>query len=184
MDGVTGYARARRGAGAARTVWHAACIAAVAAGLLAVALGGRILLTPESDDPLPLSAGEVFVVPARVDMVGPLVLYGSLDGEDRPSLTELGCVITAGGGPLSTDAARAEGRIVVAGRGLTPLVSFPGREGHSLACTGPGAVAAAPLFVVPGSSQRDLVPLSAFSVAAFLVPVGGAGLLMLRASRP
>ena len=114
---------------------------------------------------------------------GDLVVYGSPDEGGRPDLQEMGCAVTEGGGPLSVERAAQEDRVVVDGFGQVPLVSFPGRPGYGLVCTGPAAAAAAPLFVVPGATSRELVPLAAYSTAALLVPVGAMGLLMLRAGR-
>jgi hypothetical protein len=91
--------------------------------------------------------------------------------------------VTEGGGPLSVERAAQEDRVVVAERGQVPLVSFPGRAGYGLVCTGPAAAAAAPLFVIPGANSRELVPLAAYSTAALLVPVGAVGLVMLRSGR-
>jgi hypothetical protein len=108
------------------------------------------------------------------------VVYGVPRPGPAPTLEELGCEVTPGGGPLTTLGVADEDRIVVAGQGLVPLVAFPGREGHSIACGGPAAVAAAPLHVAPGRSGRDLLPTAAFSLAAFLIPVAGTGLLMSR----
>ena len=72
---------------------------------------------------------------------------------------------------------------MVDGRGLVPLVQFPGREGYSIVCTGPAAVAATPLYVVPGASSRTLVPLAGYCTAVLLVPLGLLGVLRLVSSR-
>lgn len=157
-------------------------------GTLLVGVGGLLLGfavqgSPESMEAQPLGPGEPFTAPQRALFVGDLVVYGTPPEGARPELDDLGCVVTEGGGPLSVSAARQEDRIVVAGEGLVPLVSFPGREGYSVACTGPAAVAAAPLYVVPGDDSRDLIPLSAFTVASLGCPLGAVGLVMLRASR-
>lgn len=156
-------------------------VLSLATGAGAAVVGWHVQTTPEDRTPVPLAVGEVLTVGERVSFVGDLVVYGGSDGE-RPTLDELGCQVTDGGGPLSTAAAASEGRIVVDGRGLVPLVSFPGREGYSIACSGPAAAAAAPLYVVPGATSRSLVPLGGYSVAALGLPLGAVGLLMLRAS--
>lgn len=155
---------------------------ALAVGVGAVLLGALVQTSPEPREPVPLAVGEAYTVPDRVAFVGDLVVYGTPQNGERPELDALGCTATEGEGSLSTDAAAREDRIVVAGVGLVPLVSFPGRPGHSIACTGSAAVAASPLVVVPGASSRTLVPLGAYCVAAFLLPLGTVGLLMLRAS--
>lgn len=157
------------------------CLALVL-GAGAVALGAVVQTSPESREPVPLAVGDVYTVPERVAFVGDLVVYGTPSTGERPELDELGCTVTEGESALSTEAAAREDRIVVTGVGLVPLVSFPGREGYSIACAGPAAAAAAPLFVVPGASSRSLIPLGAYCVAAFLLPLGTVGLLMLRAS--
>jgi hypothetical protein len=159
------------------------CGLAVAAGVLATALGILVLRTPESRVPVPVAVGEVYTAGERPPLVGPLVVYGRPQPGGPPALADLGCRVTPGGGPLTSADTGTEDRIVVAGRGLVPLAAYPGREGHSIACAGPAAVRAAPLHVMPGRSGRDLVPTAAFSVAAFLVPVGATGLLMLRPVR-
>jgi hypothetical protein len=174
--------RTRRLARARAAGW-AASTAALLLGALAGIAGWTVQATPEDTTPVPLPVGTAWVVPERVPFAGDLVVYGTPPGGERPDLAGLGCQVTDGGGPLSTVAARQEDRIVVDGRGLVPLVSFPGREGYGLACSGQAAVAAAPLYVVPAAGSRDLVPLATWSVAALLVPVGAVGLLMLRASR-
>lgn len=174
-------ARAARRARWRAAGWVAAA-GAVGAGLLAASLGVVIGSTPEDRAPLPLPIDAAVEVPDRVPLAGPMVVYGTPPDGGRPRAADLGCGLTVGGGRLSTVAAQQEDRIVVNGRGLVPLVSFPGRAGYGVACTGPAAVAAAPLYLLPGASPRHLVPLAAFSTAALLVPLGVVGLLMLRAS--
>ncbi|WP_380164469.1 hypothetical protein [Jannaschia sp. R86511] len=172
----------RRYVSGRRRVLGALSCLALAGGAGAAALGWHVQTTPEDRTPVPFAAGEVVTVGERVAFVGDLVVYGAADG-GRPELEALGCEVTDGGGPLSTEEAAGQDRIVVDGVGLVPLVSFPGREGYGLVCTGPAAVAAAPLYLVPGATSRSLVPLGAYSVAALGLPLGTVGLLMLRASR-
>lgn len=167
----------RRGAG-----WFASSVAVVV-GMVALATGYLVQSTPEDRTPQPLTVGGAYVVGERVAFVGDLVVYGTPSDGERPTLDELGCQVTEGGGPLSTRQARREDRIVVDGRGLVPLVSWPGRPGYGLVCAGPAAAAAAPLVVVPGATSRELVPLAGYSLAALLCPLGVVGLLMLRTSR-
>lgn len=174
--------RAGRAAAYRRAGWVASTLALLL-GLVVAGAAYVVQVTPEDRTPVPLGVGEAFVAPDREWLVGDLVVYGTPPEGDRPDLDELGCQVTEGGGPLSTRAARLEDRIVVAGEGLVPLVSFPGRPGYGLVCAGPAAQASAPLFVVPGASSRGLVPLAGYSAAVLLVPVGVVGLLMLRASR-
>ncbi|MGJ7439586.1 hypothetical protein [Aquipuribacter sp. MA13-6] len=174
--------RRRRYVSRRRALLVALSCLALVVGVGAVALGALVQTSPESREPVPLSVGAVHTVPDRVAFVGDLVVYGTPPTGERPELDALGCTATEGERALSTEAAAREDRIVVADVGLVPLVSFPGREGHSIACTGPAAAAAAPLFVVPGASSRSLIPLGAYCVAAFLLPLGTVGLLMLRAS--
>ncbi len=152
-------------------------------GVAGVALGVLVQATPESREAVPLAVGSAFTVPQRMPFVGDMVVYGTPPEGERPDLDELGCSITAGGGPLSTDAARNQDRLVVDGTGLVPLLSFPGAEGHSIGCNGPAAQAAAPLYVVPGTTSRGLVPLSGFSLAALCIPLSVLGLLYVRWSR-
>lgn len=171
--------RAQRGR---RVTWALSCVALVL-GVLAVGLGYLVQSTPEDRTARPMSVDEAFTVGDRVPFVGPLVVYGTPTGGERPELDELGCEVTDGGGPLSTEAAERQDRVVVDDRGLVPLVQFPGREGYSIACTGPAAAAASPLYVVPGASARTLVPLAAYCTAALLVPLGLLGVLTLVASR-
>lgn len=159
------------------------CALAVAAGVSAAGLGVLVLQTPESREPVPLPVGGVHTAGERPPFTGLLVVYGVAQPGPPPTLDQLGCRVTADGGPLTRVGLADEDRLVVAGQGLVPLVAYPGGEGHSIACTGPAAVAAAPLYVVPGRSGRDLLPTAAFTVAAFLVPVGATGLLMLRPVR-
>lgn len=167
-----------------RSVAYLAALAAAVLGLALAGVGVAVLRTPEPSTPVALDTDVAFTTPARVSFSGPMVIYGAPTPGPPPSLAQLGCVVTAGGGALSTDDALGEDRIVVEGRGLVPLVTFPGREGDSIGCNGPAAVAAAPLFVAPGRSGRELLPTAAFCGAALLLPVGVAGLLMLHASRP
>ena len=84
---------------------------------------------------------------------------------------------------LSTENARREDRIVIDGRGLVPLVSYPGEAGHSIGCNGPAAEASAPLYVVPGSNARHLVPLAGYCVGALAIPLGLLGLLTAESAR-
>lgn len=181
--GGGGAGRRGPGLGVGRDRGALAVLAAalLVVGVAALVLGWTVQTSPEDRTPVPLAVGEVWTAPERPLFVGDLVVYGTPDGGARPGLDELGCVVTEGGGPLSTSAAAAQDRIVVQGRGLVPLVSYPGQAGYSVACTGPAAAEAAPLFVVPGATSRTLVPLGAYCVAALAVPLGLVGLLMLRA---
>lgn len=157
--------------------------ALLVAGLAAGAVGLLVQSTPEVRDARLLTVGQGWTAPERPPLVGDLVVYGTpVDGE-RPPLGELGCQVTSGGGPLSTRRAAREDRLVIEGRGLVPLVSFPGEAGHSIGCAGPAAQAAAPLYVVPGQNQRHLVPVAGYCVAALFVPLGAFLLLSLRAGR-
>jgi hypothetical protein len=152
-------------------------------GIAGVVLGVLVQSTPERRDAVELAVGGVHTVPQRVPFVGDVVVYGTPPEGERPDLDELGCSVTQGGGPLSTERARAEDRLVVDGAGLVPLVSFPGDEGHSIGCGGPAAQAAAPLYVVPGGNSRGLIPLAGYSVAVLAIPLAVLGLLYLRWSR-
>jgi len=156
---------------------------ALVLGVLAVGLGYLAQATPEDRTAQPLRVDAAYTVGERVPFVGALVVYGTPTAGDRPALADLGCRVSDGGGPLSTEAAERQDRVVVDGRGLVPLVQFPGREGYSIACTGPAALAAAPLFVVPGATSRDLVPLAGYCAAALLVPLGLLGVFTLVSSR-
>ena len=164
------------------TGWAVAVLALVL-GVLAFGVGYAVQATPEDRTPEPLALDAAYTVGPRVPLVGALVVYGTPVGGERPDLAELGCEVTAGGGPLSTGAAAEQDRVVVEGRGLVPLVQFPGREGYSIVCTGPAAVAATPLYVVPGASSRTLVPLAGYCTAVLLVPLGLLGVLRLVSSR-
>ena len=166
-----------------RKLWYVLCLTALVAGLGALSLAVLVQQTPETREPQPLPLGAVYTSQERVFLAGDLVVYGRPPTSERPSLAELGCQVTEGGGPLSTDAAAGQDRIVVDGRGLVPLATFSGRPGHSIACSGPAAAAAAPLYVAPGTTARGLVPLAGYSLAVFLLPVSIVGLLMLGASR-
>ena len=139
-------------------------------------------LNPESREPQRLPLDTAHSVSNRAFLAGDLVVYGAPSTSVRPELAELGCEVIPGGRQLSTVAASREDRIVHDGRGLVPLVSFPGRPGQSIACSGPAAVAAAPLYVVPGATARGLVPLAGYCLAALLLPVGGVGIYLLRIS--
>ena len=174
--------RAERAQRSRPLVWGLSVLALVLGGL-AFALGYLVQSVPEDRTAQPLPLDAPYTVGERVPFVGALVVYGTPTGGERPELDELGCEVTEGGGPLSTEAAERQDRVVVEGRGLVPLVQFPGREGYSIACTGPAAAAAAPLYVVPGATSRDLLPLAGYCVAALLVPLGLLGVLTLVASR-
>lgn len=174
--------RGERLAARRRLGWASSSLALLL-GLAALAAGLVVQATPEDRTPTPLAVGEAYVAPEREWLVGDLVVYGTPPEGERPDLDELGCAVTEGGGPLSTRSARLEDRIVVAGQGLVPLVSFPGTAGYGLVCSGAAAQAASPLYVVPGASDRDLVPLAGYSLAVLLLPVGTVGALMLGASR-
>lgn len=178
-------ARASRADRAQRTrplVWTLSVLALVV-GVLAVGLGYLVQSTPEDRTAQPLPLDAAYTVGERVPFVGALVVYGTPTAGERPDLEELGCEVTEGGGPLSTEAAERQDRVVVEGRGLVPLVELPGREGYSIACTGPAAVAAAPLYVLPGATSRELLPLAGYCAAALLVPLGLFGVLSLVSSR-
>lgn len=149
-------------------------------GTAGVVLGLVVQLTPERREAVPIPVGEAYTAPQRVPFVGDLVVYGAPPEGNRPDLDELGCQVTDGGGPLSTDDAARQDRIVVAGRGLVPLVSFPGKPGHSLACAGAAAEASAPLYVIPGANSRDLIPLAGYCVAVLCVPFAVLGLVDAR----
>ena len=172
-----GYATRRR------AVLTGLAAASLLLGAGAFVLGWSVQSSPEDRTPVPLAVGQVVTAPDRVSFVGDLVVYGTPGTGSRPDLDDLGCVVTEGGGPLSTDAAAREDRIVVGGNGLVPLVSYPGRTGYSIACTGPAAVEASPLYLVPGATSRALVPLGSYSLAALTVPLGLVGLGMLRSSK-
>lgn len=161
----------------------AVMVVLLAAGVIGVVVGVVVQATPERREALPLPVGEPFTVGERVPFVGDLVVYGTPPDGERPELDELGCQVTEGGGPLSTDAARQEDRIVVDGRGLVPLVSFPGATGHSIACAGPAAEAAEPLYVIAGGNDRHLIPLAGFSLAALCIPLSVLGLVNARLAR-
>jgi len=156
---------------------------ALVLGVFAVGLGYLVQATPEDRTAQPLPVDAAYTVGERVPFVGALVVYGTPTEGDRPELADLGCQLSEGDGPLSTEAAERQDRVVVDGRGLVPLVQFPGREGYSIACTGPAALAAAPLFVVPGASSRDLLPLAGYCAAALLGPLGLLGVFTLVSSR-
>lgn len=159
----------------ARPVWSAA----VVLGVLAVALGALVQTTPESRWERDLEPGEVFTAPVRVPLSGDLVVYGTPDGW-RPSLEDMGCRTTDGGGSVEPADPASESHLVVGDEGLVPLVRWSGPVGHSIACSGPGAVAAAPLYVAPGHSMRHLIPVAAYSLAALLLPVGIVALVSTR----
>lgn len=152
-------------------------------GIVGVVVGVVVQTTPERREAVALVPGEPYTAPERVPFVGALVVYGTPPEGERPDLDELGCQVTEGGGALSVDDARLEDRIVVDDRGLVPLVSFPGGSGHSIACAGPGAEAAAPLYVIPGRNNRTLLPLAGYSLAALCLPLSVLGLLNARWSR-
>lgn len=176
--------RRRRSASGRRAAVRAAVAALLlVAGLAAGAAGLLVQSTPEQRDAQLLGVGQAWTAPERPAFVGDLVVYGTPAEGKRPELAELGCQVTSGGGPLSTERAAREDRLVVEGRGLVPLVSFPGEAGHSIGCVGPAAEAAAPLYVVPGRNQRHLVPVAGYCVAALFVPLGAFMLLSLRAGR-
>ncbi len=162
---------------------YVVAVVALGMGAVAGALGYLVASNPEPRGAQPIAVGEVFTVGERVPFVGDLVVYGTPPQGERPDLDALGCQATEGEASLSTTVAATQDRIVVDGRGVVPLVSFPGVEGHSIACNGPAAVTAAPLYVVPGSSARDLLPLAGYSVAALLLPVGFVIVLMLGSTR-
>lgn len=160
-----------------------AMIVLLVLGIVGVVVGVVVQTTPERREAVAVPLGEPYTSPARVPFVGDLVVYGTPPEGERPDLDELGCQVTEGGGPLSVDDARLEDRIVVEDRGLVPLVSFPGGSGHSIACAGPGAEAAAPLFVIPGRNNRTLLPLAGYCLAALCIPLSVLGLLNARWSR-
>lgn len=136
---------------------------------------------PAGDEaPVRVAVGAVYTVPSRAPLSGDLVVYGTPPDGWVPTLDDMGCQATAGGGPVVLADADRENRPVVDGTGLQPLVTFPGRPGHSIVCSGPAAQAAAPLHIAPGHDARHLVPLAAWSLAALLLPVGVACLLRPR----
>lgn len=175
--------RRRSVSGRAFVVRVTALVALLLVGVAGVTAGVTVQATPERRDAVPLVVGQAFTVPQRPPFVGDMVVYGAPPEGERPDLDELGCQVTEGGGPLSTRAAQREDRIVVGDVGLVPLVSFPGAQGHSVACAGPGAQAAAPLYVIPGGNSRTLVPLAGFSLAVLCIPLAVLGLLYARWSR-
>jgi hypothetical protein len=153
---------------------------ALVLGGLSAGAGVLVQASPPESWRLPMTPGAVFTVPPRVLFAGPLVVFGSPGGEFRPTLEELGCRVTEGGGPVTLPDETNENRLVIADRGVVPLAVFPGRPGHSIACSGPGAEDAAPLFVAPGHTSRQLVPVAAYSLAALLIPAGAVGLASSR----
>jgi hypothetical protein len=160
------------------------CLLALVAGGLGIAAGAVVQSTPQDTWRLPMTPGAAFTVPARVPFGGSLVVYGTPRDSSRPSLVELGCRVTEGGGPLVLPDEANENRLVVEGRGVLPLAVFPGRPGHSIVCAGPAAEEAAPLYIAPGHSSRHLVPVAGYSIAALLLPAGTVGLLTARGSVP
>lgn len=169
--------------GRAFVVRVTAMVAVLLVGVAGVVAGVFVQATPERREAVAVDVGEAFTVPDRPPFVGDMVVYGSPPEGERPDLDELGCQVTDGGGPLSTEAAQREDRIVVADRGLVPLVSFPGDPGHSVACAGPAAQASAPLYVIPGGNSRTLIPLAGFSLAVLCIPLAVLGLVYARWSR-
>lgn len=174
--------RAERAQRSRRATWVLSVLALLL-GMGAAGLGYLVQSTPEDRTAQPLPLDQAYTVGERVPFVGALVVYGTPTAGERPGLEELGCEVTEGGGPLSVEAAERQDRVVVEGRGLVPLVQLPGREGYSIACTGPAAVASAPLYVVPGASSRGLVPLAGYCAAALLVPLGLLGVMSLVSTR-
>jgi hypothetical protein len=158
------------------------CFLALAAGGLGVSVGVAVQSTPQEAWRLSMTPGTALTVPARVPLAGPLVVFGTPRDGSRPTLAELGCQVTEGGGPIVLPDEANENHLVVANRGVVPLAAFPGRPGHSIACSGPAADDAAPLYLAPGHSSRDLVPVASYSVAALLLPAGAVGLLAARAA--
>ncbi len=178
----TRASRAERAQRSRRGLWVLSVLA-LALGTLALGLGSLVQTTPEDRTARPLALDQAFEVGPRVPFVGPLVVYGTPPAGERPALEDLGCDVVEGGGRWSSEAAARQDRVVVEGRGLVPLAQLPGREGYAFACTGPAAAAAAPLYVVPGATSRDLVPLAGYCAAALLLPLGLLGVLRLVASR-
>ncbi|MGF1661194.1 MAG: hypothetical protein ACFCVG_01755 [Kineosporiaceae bacterium] len=158
------------------------CLLALVLGSLGIAVGVVVQATPQETWRQPLTPGTALTVPARAPLSGPLVVYGTPRDGTPPSLAELGCRTTDGGGPVVLPDRANENRLVVEGRGVLPLATFPGRPDHSISCSGPAAEAAAPLYVAPGHTSRHLVPVAAYSTAALLLPVGVVGLLTTRAA--
>jgi hypothetical protein len=171
----------RRASPQSRALLIILSVAALALGVVGIALGLVVQSNPESRDAQLLEVGAAYTAPDRVPFVGDLVVYGAPTDGERPDLEALGCVTTSG--DASTKNALREDRLVVDDRGLVPLVSFAGEPGHSIGCNGPAAVAAAPLYVAPGANGRHLIPLAGYSVGALGVPLGLLGLLSARASR-
>lgn len=183
MSPVSRRSRRRSVSGRRLVATVVVMVVLLAVGVVGVVAGVVVQATPERREAQRLAVGDAFTVGDRVPFVGDLVVYGTPPEGDRPELEELGCQVTEGGGPLSTEAAQQEDRIVVDGRGLVPLVSFPGRTGHSIACTGPAAEAAEPLYVIAGGNDRHLVPLAGFSLAALCLPLSVLGLVNARLAR-
>jgi hypothetical protein len=151
---------------------------------LALVLLGAVLAADERRFAQPLEPGEVVTLPDRPVLSGPLVVYGTPPSGRVPSVADLGCRVSDGGGPLSPVVAGGQDRVVLSGQGADPLVEVPWRPGYGLVCDGPAAVASAPLHVVAGRSSRDLAGLAVLSVAALAGTAGAAGLVTRWTLRP
>lgn len=101
--------RRRRSASGRRAALRAGVAAVlVVAGVVAGAAGLLVQSTPELRDAQLLTVGQAWTAPERPPFVGDLVVYGTPAPGRRPTLQQLGCQVTEGGGPLST--AHAAGR--------------------------------------------------------------------------
>ncbi|MFC3689731.1 hypothetical protein [Aquipuribacter hungaricus] len=172
-----------------RRVALALCVGLVVLGLGATGLGTWVRAHPEGRTPVPVEAGVPLLLPERPVLAGDLVLYGVRTRGGPPTASELGCEVTdAEGlvlpGALSSTRAAGEGRAVVDGQGLVPLLTVEADSGSSLLCSSPRTVRAAPTYLLPADSARDLVPVAAYSAAAVALPFGLALLVLLGLYRP
>lgn len=164
------------------------CLALVLVGVAAAALGAWVEAHPDDRTPLALTASRGVVLPERPLLAAPLVLYGVPGGGARPGVDALACQVTDQDGtrPVGeapTGQVDVLDRLVVDGRGVVPLLVVSGPAGAELSCPSGAAQQAEPLYLLPGSSARSVVPLAAYTTAAVTLPFGLALLVLHRLTR-
>jgi hypothetical protein len=156
-----------------------------AAGLLLAVLGlasfgfgiAAPALAPDVA-PVPVAVGTATPLPATGPFGGTVTLYGAATDSPGPNQNLLACTRQTADGRtsragLSEEGAAALERRVVNGRALLPLLQIrDAAPDQRIRCTGAGAYAVQPLYLLTTVGQRDLVPMAAFSFGTLAVALG------------